>query len=176
MASNPSAAYSENGPPCADSLDPNNVELILALMTSVGLVSVLLCTAAIVLVLVLRLYRSAGCIAVRNRLRSANLFQGGGEARQHSALPGYSLLYALPAMGKVDVYHMGHSTSVLLRHVLQESEAMGGSIRVQLHIIRPRRDIRDTIHHRVVRTGWSLVRDTELERQLPPEHQQGRGH
>ena len=58
MASNPSAAYSENGPPCAYPLDPNSIELILALMTSVGLVSVLLCTTAIVLVLVLRLYRS----------------------------------------------------------------------------------------------------------------------
>ena len=43
---------------CADPLDPANTKLILALMSSLGGASVLLCTVAIVLVLVLRLYRS----------------------------------------------------------------------------------------------------------------------
>ena len=43
---------------CSDPLDPADTDLLLALMSSVGVGCVLLCTVAIVLVLVLRLYRS----------------------------------------------------------------------------------------------------------------------
>ena len=49
---------SGNASTCADPLDPTNTKLILALTSSLGGASVLLCTVAIVLVLVLRLYRS----------------------------------------------------------------------------------------------------------------------
>ena len=43
---------------CANPLDPNRTEVILALLSGTGVASVLLCAVAIVLVLVLRLYRS----------------------------------------------------------------------------------------------------------------------
>ncbi|KAL5497348.1 hypothetical protein EMCRGX_G013809 [Ephydatia muelleri] len=47
-----------NASSCANPLDPNRTEVILALMSGTGVASVLLCAVAIVLVLVLRLYRS----------------------------------------------------------------------------------------------------------------------
>ena len=47
-----------NASTCANPLDPNRIEVILALLSGTGVASVLLCTVAMVLVFVLRLYRS----------------------------------------------------------------------------------------------------------------------